>query len=370
MYIGIDLGGTNIAAGLVTDDGKLLYKDSIPTQKERNPSEIIADMAMLAKRVVAEGGSNLSQIHAVGIGCPGTIDNATGSVVYSNNIVMEHIPMAKEFQKYLNLPVNMENDANAAAYGEFITNANGANSFVFITLGTGVGGGIILDGKIWRGFNGAGAELGHSTLVYNGESCTCGKKGCWEAYASVSALIAQTKLKMEQCPTSAMHQWVAKNGYVTGRTAFECAKAGDAAAIAVRDQYIEYVAEGICSVVNILQPDVLAIGGGISREGDTLLTPIRAYFEKNDFNKYMPKTDIRIATLFGDAGIIGAAMAAKKSLQKRTPKRGFCALRSARKATRPPRRKLLKKFDQNFHQTDEIVSFCPQSKRCSNRQNN
>lgn len=309
-YIGIDLGGTNIAAGLCDEKGNIICKDSTPTLKERELREVVADMAMIAKKVTAEGGVDLSEVKAVGIGCPGTVDNESGEVVFSNNIVMHHFPLVKIFKEYLDKPVVLENDANAAALGEYMTCGDGASSFVFMTLGTGVGGGIILDGKIYRGFNSAGAEIGHQTLVFGGKPCTCGRRGCLECYASVTALIEQTEEAIENNPDSFMAAWAKEKGRVSGRTAFECAKNGDPVAIAVRDRYIEYVAEGICSIINVLQPEILAIGGGISREGDGLLLPIKEYFAKNDYNKYMPKTDIRIAKLFGDAGIVGAAGAA------------------------------------------------------------
>ena len=313
-YIGIDLGGTNIAVGLVDENNTIVHSDSIPTLKERHWSEIIRDMASLSLKVLAESGHTLDEVKAVGIGCPGSIDKKNGMVVYSNNIVMDHVPMAEEIRKYIDLPVFLENDANAAALGEYAIYGEGVSSYVFMTLGTGVGGGIILDGKVWSGFNGAGAEIGHQSLVFNGKPCTCGRRGCLEAYASVTALIAQTKEAMEQNPDSMMVKWAEEHGKVNGRTAFECAKAGDAAAIAVRDRYIEYVAEGICSIVNVLQPEILSIGGGISREGDTLLNPIKEYFAVNDYNKHMKKTDLRIARLFGDAGIVGAAKAAEAGL--------------------------------------------------------
>ena len=313
-YIGIDLGGTNIAVGLVDENSKIIHSDSVPTQKERHWSEIIKDMAALSLKVLAESGHTLDEVKAVGIGCPGSIDKKNGMVVYSNNIVMDHVPMAEEIRKYIDLPVFLENDANAAALGEYAIYGEGVSSYVFMTLGTGVGGGIILDGKVWSGFNGAGAEIGHQSLVFGGKPCTCGRRGCLEAYASVTALIAQTKEAMEQNPDSMMVKWAEERGKVNGRTAFECAKAGDPAAIAVRDRYIEYVAEGICSIVNVLQPEILSIGGGISREGDTLLTPIKEYFAVNDYNKHMKKTDIRIAKLFGDAGIVGAAKTAEAGM--------------------------------------------------------
>ena len=301
---------TNIAAGLVDENGKILYSESAPTLKERHYTEIIADMAKLAKKVADGGGVRLSDIKAVGIGSPGTIDNAEGRVVYSNNIVMHNVPMAEIFQKYIDLPVNIENDANAAAYGEYYACGEKCPSFVFMTLGTGVGGGIIIDGKIYRGFNGAGAEIGHASIVHNGKLCTCGKRGCLEAYASVSALISQTKEKMKKCPDSLMNKYAEENGGVSGKTAFDCADSGDNAAVEVRDKYIMYVAEGVSNLINIFQPELFVIGGGISRRGDVLLDPIRKYAAANDFNKYMPKTKIRAAKLFGDAGIVGAAMAA------------------------------------------------------------
>lgn len=312
MYIGIDLGGTNIAAGIVDENGNIICKGSVPTLRERGNDAIVADMAKLSLKLVEESGLKPSDIKAVGIGCPGTIDNERGVVVYSNNIVMKDYPLVAEFKKYLDLPVNIENDANAAAYGEYIATASDKKSFVLITLGTGVGGGIILDGKLWRGFNGAGAELGHTSIIMNGEPCTCGRRGCFEAYASVTALISQTKRAMAEYPDSLMNKIAEERGVVNGRTSFDCARMGDEVAIAVRDKYIEYIAEGVVNIINTIQPEVFVIGGGISREGDTILTPLKKIVEQNDYNKYMPKTEIRIAKLFGDAGIVGAALAAKR----------------------------------------------------------
>ena len=312
MYIGIDLGGTNIAAGIVDENGNIICKGSVPTLRERGNDAIVADMAKLAIKLVKEAGLEISDIKSVGIGCPGTIDNDNGVVVFSNNIVMEKYPLVAKFREHLDLPVNIENDANAAAYGEYIFTARDKKSFVLITLGTGVGGGIIIDGKLWRGFNCAGAELGHSTIIMNGKPCTCGKKGCFEAYASVTGLIDQTREAMEKDPDTLMHKLAAENGKINGRTSFDAARAGDKTAIEVRDQYIRYVAEGVGNIINMLQPEVFVIGGGISREGDTLLEPLKEIVYATDYNRFMPKTEIRIAKLFGDAGIVGAALAAKK----------------------------------------------------------
>lgn len=313
MYIGIDLGGTNIAVGIVDENNKVVASDSTPTLAERHWSEIVMDMAELTKKVTLENGYKLEDIESIGIGCPGTVNTDNGVIAYSNNIAMDQVPMADEIRKYLGIDVkiNIENDANAAAYGEYVATGATAKSFIFITLGTGVGGGVVLDGKLYRGFNFAGAELGHFIMKMDGEPCSCGANGCWEAYASVTALIRQTREAMEANPDSLMHKFAEENGKVSGRTSFMAAAEGDEAAQKVVDKYIEYVATGIASIVNIFQPEILVIGGGISKEGDKLLNPIKEYVNKIDYNKYMQKTDIRIAQLFNDAGIVGAALAAK-----------------------------------------------------------
>ena len=311
MYIGIDLGGTNIAAGIVREDGKIVVPSSVPTLSQRPTDEIVKDMVFLSKQLIKDAELELNDIEAVGIGCPGTINFETGEVIYSNNIKMEHYMLAKEFQKYLNLPVKIDNDANCAAMGEYIVSGNNVPIFMFITLGTGVGSGLILNGKVFRGFNGAASEAGHITLVSGGEPCTCGKRGCWETYASVTALIRQTKVAMEKNPESLMHEIAKAEGKISGRTSFDAAKQGDKAAQAVVKQYAQYVADGIVSVENVLQPDIISVGGGISREGEYLLQPVCEYAAANGFNKFMPKTKIVTAQSFNDAGIIGAAMIAK-----------------------------------------------------------
>ena len=311
MYIGIDLGGTNIAAGIVREDGKIVVQSSVPTLSQRPTDEIVKDMVFLSKQLIKDAELELNDIEAVGIGCPGTINFETGEVIYSNNIKMEHYMLAKEFQKYLNLPVKIDNDTNCAAMGEYIVSGNNVPIFMFITLGTGVGSGLILNGKVFRGFNGAASEAGHITLVSGGEPCTCGKRGCWETYASVTALIRQTKVAMEKNPESLMHEIAKAEGKISGRTSFDAAKQGDKAAQAVVKQYAQYVADGIVSVENVLQPDIISVGGGISREGEYLLQPVCEYAAANGFNKFMPKTKIVTAQSFNDAGIIGAAMIAK-----------------------------------------------------------
>lgn len=315
-YAGIDLGGTNIAAGIVTEDGRIVESMSIPTHAGRDYTEIVRDMAELVIKLTEKADIPVSEIKAVGIGCPGSIDSKRGVCEYSNNINMVHADVAGEFRKTLDLPVYLENDANAAALGEYEINAKGSGSFVFVTLGTGVGGGVIINGEIFRGFNGVGAELGHTVIELDGEQCTCGRKGCWEAYASVTALIRQTKAAMEAHPDSLMCEIAEKEGRISGKTSFLAAKAGDRYAQEVVDKYFVYIAEGVTNLVNIFQPEKLVIGGSISKEGDYLLKPVSEYVKKNDYNRYMPKAEIKIATLFGDAGIIGAAIAARNAEEK------------------------------------------------------
>lgn len=311
MYIGIDLGGTNIAIGIVNDKGEVLKKDSVPTLLPRNYKEIVKDMVTLINKITAEMGIGQEDIDGIGMGCPGTVDSENGVITYSNNLDMHNVPIVQELKKYFDKPISVINDANAAAYGEYIVNGDNVDSFVFITLGTGVGGGIVINKKIYSGFNGAGGELGHITLVHDGVPCNCGNVGCWEAYASVTALIEQTQEAMSKNPDSLMHELSKKEGKVSGKTSFDAAKMGDVAAKKVVDKYIEYVSSGLVSIINIFQPEKLVIGGGISKEGDYLLNPIKEYCFSREYNKYMKKVDISIATLFNDAGIIGAALSCK-----------------------------------------------------------
>lgn len=310
-YIGVDLGGTNIAVGIVDESGKIIKKASVPTPSSDDYVIVVDAMVELSKNLVKDAGLKVEDIDSVGIGCPGSIDYAKGSVAYSNNLKFYDAPIKQAFQSQWNIPVVLENDANAAAYGEYIASGEDSTVFVAITLGTGVGGGVIIDGKIFRGSNGSGAELGHSTLIHNGLPCTCGKNGCWEVYASATALINQTKEAIEKHSESLMAKFAEERGKVNGRTAFDAAKQGDATAQEVVDKYLEYVADGLVSSVNIFQPNKVVIGGGISNEGDYILKPIREYVEKYDYNKLFKKVEINTATLFNDAGIIGAAFAAR-----------------------------------------------------------
>ena len=188
--VGIDLGGTNIAAGLVDENMNILCQMSVPTLSERPYQEIVRDMAVLVRGLVNMGNISMDEVESVGIGSPGTPEKETGNILYSNNLGWYDVPLLPELAKYIPVPLKVDNDANCAALGEFLAGAaKGCKSAVMITLGTGVGGGIVLDGQIYDGVNHAGAEIGHTVIVSGGELCTCGRRGCWEAYASATALI-------------------------------------------------------------------------------------------------------------------------------------------------------------------------------------
>ena len=310
MYsIGVDLGGTNIVAGVVDDSYRILAVAKCKTNSPRSADEILEDIARLCRDAAQKAGISLKQVDFVGIGSPGTCNTDTGVVEYANNLGFVNVPVCQMMHEKLGLPIYIENDANAAALGEAKAGAaQGANSCVCITLGTGVGGGIIIDGKIYGGFNFSGAEVGHIVIEQNGEPCTCGRNGCWESYASATALVRQTKKAMQENPDSQMWKIAGSLNSVNGLTAFDAMRAGDAAGKAVVDQYIAYVACGVTNMVNIFQPEILCIGGGVSKEGETLLAPLRKHVEAERYSRYSDKqTKICVATLGNDAGIIGAA---------------------------------------------------------------
>lgn len=309
-HLGIDLGGTNIAVGVVDENYKIVGRGKMKTNCPRPAEEICDDMATAAKKAIEDAGLTMDDIDTIGIGAPGSINPFTGVIAVSNNLRFENVSMGKMLSERLGRDVFLENDANAAAYGEFLAGAGrGTKDMVAITLGTGVGGGIIIDGKLFAGSNLAGGELGHTVIVHNGEQCTCGRKGCWEAYASATGLINLTKKFMEANPDSKM--WELCGGDInnaSGRTAYDGMRAGDKAATEVVDLYEDYVACGITNMINIFQPEVLCIGGGISKEGDTLLNPIKDKVSTDRFTKNVEKqTAVKIAELGNDAGIIGAA---------------------------------------------------------------
>jgi len=311
MYkLGIDLGGTNIVASVVDNDYNILSTAKRKTNCPRPSEEIVGDMAAVALEAIELAGVKKEEIEAAGVGAPGSIDPVNGVIIYANNLGFRDVPVAKMLKNLTGLDFYLENDANAAAYGEFIAGAGkGTKNFVMITLGTGVGGGVIIDGKIYSGSNYAGAELGHAVIAIDGEMCTCGRQGCWEAYASATALIRQTKQAMLRYPDSVMWQLCDNDiNKADGRTSFDAMRKGDAAGKMVVDRYVKYIAVGIANNINIFQPEVFCIGGGVSKEGDYLIVPVNEYVNGDNYARFLPqKTQIKAAELGNDAGIIGAA---------------------------------------------------------------
>lgn len=311
MYrIGIDLGGTNIAVGVVDDNFKILGEGKVKTNAPRPADEICDDIAKAVNMAISNAKLTMDDIGFVGIGAPGSINPITGIIGFSNNLGFENTPIVKMLEERLNKKVIIDNDANAAAVGEMLAGAGaGCNNIVAVTLGTGVGGGTIIDGKMLLGTNFAGGELGHTVIVFNGEQCTCGRRGCWEAYASATALVKQTKAKMLENKNSKM--WEIVNGdieKVNGKTAFDAMRLNDKAGIEVVDQYCDYVACGVVNFINVFQPTVVCIGGGISKEGDVLISRINKHLDER-FSKNIDKQSVvKTAVLGNDAGIIGAAM--------------------------------------------------------------
>lgn len=311
MYlVGIDVGGMSIKGGLVTQEGKIVERAVIETKKEYTKEHSISeDIDKVVKLLMKQHNISEDELLGIGIGQPGSIDSNRGVIRYWNNVPMENVPVVEELQKIYNLPIYIDNDANCAALGEYTFGAGkGYKDLLFITLGTGVGSGIIINGKIYGGRAGAGAEAGHMVIVINGEPCNCGRKGCWEAYASATALIKQTTEAMEKDPTSLMHEVAKEEGKISGKTAFVAAKKGDKSGQAVVDQYIAYIAEGLINLANIFRPEVILIGGGISKEKDNLTNPLQKYVNDNCFgSKFNPKVIVKTASLENDAGLLGAA---------------------------------------------------------------
>ncbi len=307
-YIGIDLGGTNVAAGLVDDKGVLLSQGSVPCPRG---AEAIADAIAEAARLVAgKAGVPMAEVASVGLAVPGTFDPNTGMIFRCVNLGLENVPLGPMLRDRLGLPVVLENDANAAALGEFVAGAGkGYSSLVAVTLGTGIGGGAVLDGKLFTGFNGAALEIGHTVIRRNGRQCNCGRRGCWETYASATGLIRSTWEAMTSYPACGLWRFASSPEEVTGKTPFDAAKAGDSVAQAVVDEYITDLACGIANIINTLQPEVLCVSGGVSKQGESLLEPVRAILDREEIARNMARrTKVCLAQLGSEAGTVGAAM--------------------------------------------------------------
>ncbi|MBO4251406.1 MAG: ROK family protein [Clostridia bacterium] len=308
MYaIGIDIGGMSIKAGLVKD-GKMVdcnRKTTAPTS-----DLAIEGIVEQINELLVKNSLSIKDIRGIGLGAPGLVSSESGVVEYCPNINWNKVPVVDILRKKFDTEIKLSNDANVAALGEARFGAGAKfNSSIMLTLGTGVGSGIIIDGKLFEGGESKGSELGHMVIKVGGEKCGCGRRGCLESYASATALIRITKNAMSEDEKSAMWQFVGGDiDKVDGRTAFECAKSGDGTANKVVDEYVSYLAEGIMNLANIFRPETFILGGGVSAQGKYLTDKLKAYCEKYEYGyKYAPKSDIVTATLGNDAGIIGAA---------------------------------------------------------------
>lgn len=309
-YLGVDLGGTNIKAALVTESGEIVKEASIPTNLPRTGEEICDDIAALCGQL-AQG----EQVVGIGIGCPGTVDH--GVVLYSNNLDWHDFAMADYLKAKTGMQVYIGNDANVAALGEALAGcAKGAESAVIVTLGTGVGGGVVLGGRVLTGYTGAAAEPGHMVILDTSDAplCTCGRRGCFESFASATALIRMTKEARAAHPESLLNTLALTENSVTGRTAFDAATKGDAAAQEVVDRYTRYLAVGVANLINIFFPEVIGLSGGVANQGENLLAPLRAAVEPMVFGNTFAKKHTRITTctLGYRAGVIGAALLAEQ----------------------------------------------------------
>lgn len=311
IYVGVDLGGTNIAAGVVDKAGKILHKDSVPTGVGREFEVIVTDMAELVKKVVRDAGYTMDQVERIGVGSPGAMDKKKGTVVFANNLFWHHVPLAPLLsEKTGGKPVYIDNDANVAGLAELVAGgAKGHNSAILLTLGTGVGGGIVLDGKVFSGTHGLGAELGHMCVVIDGDLCTCGNRGCFERYTSATALINAGKKDLAENPDGAIAKAAGGDAEkVTAKIVIDAAKSGDPAGVAIFERYVYILSMGIITLINCFDPEVFVLGGGVANAGEFLLDAVRTKVEELIFYKDLPHATVELAILGNDAGIIGAAM--------------------------------------------------------------
>ena len=309
-YIGIDLGGTGIKAGVVDEQGQILAKNSCPTKPERGYEAVIRDMATLAIGVAKESGHPMSDIKAIGIGLPGVMDPRSGRVPFCTNLAWHDVPLIEEMGKYTDVPVFADNDATVAGLAESVAGVSaGAQNSVFVTLGTGVGGGVILGGKVFSGSHGVASEVGHMVTVVNGEMCSCGMRGCWERYASATALIREGRRLCQAKPETELLKAVDGDPEaITAKHVIDLAKAGDPDCVELFENYVEHLCIGLRNLINLYDPEIIVLGGGVSHSGQFLLDAIRAKLPGMVFFKTMPYARVELAKLTNDAGIIGAAM--------------------------------------------------------------
>lgn len=315
--VAIDLGGMSAKGALFSTDDKIICEDRVKTCSKDGFECTVNSLAELAKTLADKAGVNFDDVLAIGAGAPGVVDSRTGVILRWSNFNWNNVPFADRLSALTGKPVFVGNDANVAALGEAKFGATSKyQSSILLTIGTGVGGGIVFDGKLIEGYKSAGAELGHITIREGGLPCACGRLGCYEKYASATALILQTRRAMVEDLSSEM--WALVDGKienVDGRTAFEGARRGDATAKKVIEQFVGYLSEGIADFVNILRPEAIVLGGGIANEGEDLFGPLRSAVDKRTYIA-MDIVPLKIvgAKLGNRAGVYGGYAIAKEKL--------------------------------------------------------
>lgn len=308
MKIGIDIGGTTAAVGLVDEDARIILKNKIETKAYQAPEVVIGRIGDAVQSLLHKAGTQAQSLTHMGVGCAGLIDRANGEVIYSNNIGWKHVRLGEMLKERFGCKVYVDNDAICAALGEFAAGAGReAQSMVMMTIGTGIGGGLILNNRLYHGRNGAAGILGHMVIKKDGIPCNCGRKGCFEVYASTSALIREAKEAAKRCPDSVLARLQEEKGMLDGVTVFQAIYEEDACALEVFDTYTSDLAIGIGSLINIFNPQIFVIGGGLSGEGERLLEPVRQKVTYQIYCGQMAMPKICAAVLGNDAGIVGAA---------------------------------------------------------------
>ena len=302
-YIGIDIGGTNLKAGLVNDEGSILAMEKRKIAEVSDQKALVEALVALTQSLTEKGGLTPEQIRSVGVGVPGAVEIHSGAVLYTCNLPLRNVPLRKLFHRYLPYPLYVENDANCAALAEYYAGAGkGSKRFVTITLGTGVGAGILHNGQIYHGANGMAGEVGHMSIVYHGEPCPCGRRGCWERYAATTALV---RAAQEENPA-----------WKDGRTIFAAAEAGDKTVLALLDAWTDEIAQGLAGMVHIFNPQLILIGGGVSAQQKLLIDPIAAKVKAAVMPAFAEGLEIRAAQLHNDAGMVGAVYYFRQTMEK------------------------------------------------------
>lgn len=310
VSIGIDVGGTGIKIGVVSEEGQLLATTSFQTKLEDGWEKQIADMATAAKALLFDAGFADGDVSRIGVGVPGLADQKTGEVVFCTNLGWSHVPFRSEFQKHWDKSVWIDNDATVAGLAESVAGVSaGTDSSVFLTLGTGVGGGIVIHGRVWSGFHGTGSEIGHMILQADGVPCTCGNRGCIERYCSATAIIRMAKEELPNYPNSLVNAKCNNDPEaVNAKMVIDAAREKDPLGMLVFDRYVRFLGQAVASIMNFLDPEVIVLGGGVSRAGDFLLDAVRESASHYVLFKGMPYSRVELARLGADAGMIGAAM--------------------------------------------------------------